>query len=69
MIAPIEACTISRSYSPFADERWLVEVDADAAEIMGETRLTYHYNTLAGAEKFAAMVQANLDASWISATQ
>jgi hypothetical protein len=57
------AATVTKTYSPFAD-RWLVTLDADAAEIMGETRMEYRFNMLEGALKFAETLQANLDAAW-----
>ncbi len=58
------AATVEKTYSPFADERWLVTLDADAVEIMGETRMEYRFNMLEGALKFAETLQANLDAAW-----
>jgi len=64
MTAPIQAAIVTKTHSPFAGERWLVTIDAAAAEIMGETRMKYSYNTLSGAMAFQEVLQQILDASW-----
>jgi hypothetical protein len=60
------AATVTKTYSPFED-CWLVTLDADAAEIMGETRMEYRFNMLEVALKFAETLQAKLDAAWRNA--
>lgn len=63
----MQAATIKQTFGPNMAKRWVVALDADAAEIMGETRLRYVYESKLGAERFAATLQANLDASFADA--
>ena len=39
-----------------------VTLDADAAEVMGETRLTYVFDSITAAEGFRDTLQSNFDA-------
>jgi len=63
MAAPFKACTIRKSFGPNMEHRYIVQLDQDAAEIMGETRMRYVYQSKIGAERFAATLQANFDAA------
>ena len=63
----MQATKIIRSFGDNMVPRWIVRVDADAAEIMGETRTRYVFESHLGAERFAATVQSNLDASFATA--
>lgn len=58
------AATVSKSFGPNLAPRFVVVLDADAAEIMGETKLRYVFSSRDGADRFAAVLQANLDASF-----
>jgi hypothetical protein len=64
MTAPIQAAIVTKTHSPFAGERWMLTIDADAAEILGERRTVYNFNTMDGAMAFADTLQCVLDASW-----
>ena len=60
----MKAAQIIRSFGNNMVPRFVVVLDADAAEIMGETKLRYVYGSKVGADRFAATLQANLDASF-----
>lgn len=60
----MQAAKITKSFGNNMAPRFVVALDADAAEIMGETELRYVYASRVGAERFAATMQANLDASF-----
>jgi len=64
--APIKAATIKETYGPHMVKRYIVMIDQDAAEILGETKLRYVFDSMIGARKFAETVQSNLDASFSS---
>ena len=61
------AATVHRTCGDSMAPRWVVRLDVDAAEIMGETKLRYVFASQIGAERFAATLQANLDASFAAA--
>ena len=67
MTNPIKAATIKQTFGNFMVQRWLVVLDHDAAEIMGETRLRYLFASKLTAEKFADVLQGNLDAAYADA--
>lgn len=62
----LQAAKVTRSFGPNMAPRWIVIVDADAAEIMCETKTRYVYSSRIGADRFAAVLQANLNAAWAS---
>ena len=66
MTCPFKAATIRETYTSGAT-LFVVYLDKDAAEIMGETKLRYVYGSKEGAEKFAAVLQSNLDEAYADA--
>jgi len=67
MTAPFKAAYIRESSGPDMVKRFIVCLDQDAAEIMGETKTRYVYATRAGAERFCKALQTNFDASFADA--
>jgi len=64
---PFTASRTFRSFGPNMTPRWIVQLDADAAEIMGETKMRYVFDSESGAAKFAATLQGNFDAAFADA--
>lgn len=63
MECQIKAATIKKTIGPHGT-RYVVIIDKDAAEIMGETKTRYVYDSLIGAERFAKVLQDNLQAAF-----
>jgi len=57
----MKAVTIQKSFGDNMTPRFVVVLDRDAAEIMGETKIRYVFASKVGAEKFASVIQSNLD--------
>jgi len=64
MQCPLIAATIKKSYGDKMMPRWIVTLDQDAAEIMGETKMRYIFDSENGAIYFCETLQANLQADW-----
>ena len=64
MNAPMTAATVTPAFGHNNAPRWIVTLDPDAAEIMGETKLRYVYDSEAGANHLAATLQDNLNDAW-----
>ena len=64
---PFKAATIRQSFGDNMKPRFVVILDQDAAEIMGETKLRYVFNSIAGAQGMVDTLQANLDAAYADA--
>lgn len=59
-----QAATIIRQSNSNTIPRFVVIIDANAANIMGETKLRYLFGSMTGAKKFVSMLQNNLDAAY-----
>ena len=64
MTNPFIACKITRPFVNNMTPRFIVTLDSDAAEIMGETKIRYVFESETGAKKFAIVLQSNLDAAY-----
>ena len=64
MTNPIKAATVIRSFGANMTPRFVVIIDYNAAEIMGETKLRYVFEREHAANGFANMLQDNLDAAY-----
>jgi hypothetical protein len=58
---------IQKTFGNNMTPRFVVVLDRDAAEIMGETKMRYVFGSKTGAEKFATVLQSNLDAAYADA--
>jgi len=67
MAASIKAATVKKTFGNSMEPRWVVTLDKDAADIMGETKLRYFGSSKVAAEKFALLLQSNLDAAYADA--
>jgi hypothetical protein len=67
MTSPIKAATVRKSFGAYMEPRFIVTVNQDAADIMGENKLRYVFASLSAAEKFATVLQSNLDAAYADA--
>lgn len=61
MTNPLKAATIQHAFGSNFKPLYIVNLDQDAAEIMGETKLQYMVDTLAMAEWIAQDLQSTLD--------
>jgi hypothetical protein len=64
MECPIVAATLTKSFWSNMEPRWIVTLDHDAAEIMGETKMRYVFHSENAAICFCETLQSNLDAAW-----
>jgi predicted transcriptional regulator len=64
---PIKAATVRKSFGAYMEPRFIVTVNKDAAEIMGETKIRYVFASQVAAEQFATVLQSNLDAAYADA--
>ena len=67
MTAPFKACTVRKSFGNNMTSRFVVMLNQDATDIMGETKLRYVFESEVGANKFAKTLQGNLDAAYADA--
>lgn len=64
MTCPIKVAYIRESFGPNMEKRYIVCLDQDAAEIMGEPKTRYIYESKIGAQRFVNTLQNNLDAAY-----
>lgn len=63
MPAPMKAAKMTTALGPNCEKRYIVTLDQDAAEIMGESRLRYVYLSESAALFMVNTLQSNLDAA------
>ena len=64
---PFQAATIIRQSNSNTIPRFVVIIDDNAADIMGETKLRYLFGSMIGAKKFVSVLQNNFDAAYADA--
>lgn len=64
MTAPITAATVRRTFAPGMTPRWIVTIDADAAEILGVSKARGLFSSEGAALAVARKLQAQLNAAY-----